>query len=273
MKKQTKSPSEQIKAVARKRKSPPLPAEVQAWDPKLHRPYRHLRKILNDSGADDLLARYKIGRIAGEIQNEAVYGEGAVEQMAQALDVSADWLYVCRMLADTFPKLTTFEKLVRRRNSRGRTIGVSHIVEILRLTQRDPGALDSLLEQFFEGSLTARELAKLGKEAKHVSGRVKPKSTVASLAVLRSSNSTWLDKVEDCWDLIDENLAHEDDPSQDAQDMAREARDSLLVIQTRTADILRPIQEFVDKCDADLAAKEAAKPTPSRRKVVPNPRS
>jgi len=113
-----------------------------------------LRHKLNVRDKRDILASYDVGTIVGEAMDADTYGENVVNQLAEALDEDAMWLYRCQTVAKTW-KRDEVEALTERRTIFGRRITFTHLTYLAeaRDCRRDP-----LTERVFNEGLSTRDL-------------------------------------------------------------------------------------------------------------------
>jgi DNA-binding transcriptional regulator YdaS (Cro superfamily) len=124
--------------------------------PALHTKYLALRTALAEATTDELVGRYAVGQIAGEIrEGGARYGSGALRLVARVLGVSQSSLYDATSVVAAFPP-TQLPGLRERKNAFGVPLSFSHLVLLARVKPSARRA--ALLERAYTDGLTERQL-------------------------------------------------------------------------------------------------------------------
>ncbi len=133
-------------------------ALFESMDPKLQAVAKTFEAVDQQLAKNDLVSRHRLGvKIREIIDNDNVYGAGAVEKLATYLgSYTASGLYNLRTVAEMF----TEEQLTAaatRTNGAGGHITYTHILEISKI--KSEGNRTKMLERAFKESLSAGQIA------------------------------------------------------------------------------------------------------------------
>ena len=131
---------------------------------------------------DDMRARYKVGRIVGEVMDEAKYGQNAVEVMEEKLRRDKKTLYRYARVAQLWPA-AEFERLVRKKDAAGLPVTWSHLEVLVEVEDGRvrKGLLSKALKKCWSVRTLRAEIENL-EPASSRSKKVKPLVAIGRLA-------------------------------------------------------------------------------------------
>lgn len=127
-------------------------------DPKLQSVARTFEAVEQQLKKNDLVSRHKLGtKIREVVENDNVYGAGAVEKLAEYLgDYTAAGLYNLRTYADQYTEEQVIA-IADRTMANGQHVTYTHLLEISKI--KSEGARAKMLERTFKDSLSAGQIA------------------------------------------------------------------------------------------------------------------
>jgi len=95
--------------------------------------YEAVRALMAQVVSDEVRTRYRIGALLRTVKNASeTYGDSAIERLAERLDVGADTLYRCALVAEHW-SAEEMRALILRTNRRGEPLSWSHLVALTKV--------------------------------------------------------------------------------------------------------------------------------------------
>jgi hypothetical protein len=152
--------------------------------PELKEQCDRIRELLANNERDTVLARYQVGAIVAKVKSEdATYGTAAVDQLAKALGLDSTTLYDFAKVADEWEE-SGIEDLMGRTGARGLPLTWSHLVELVRVTDRT--SRQQLIQEVLKEQMTVRVLRE---RISTLSNGRAPDETVSPEAVMEPAPS------------------------------------------------------------------------------------
>lgn len=160
---------------------------IAQMSPALHKVYEDVSKRYTAIERDNLLRVHGLGgRLKKVVGDETKYGEGAVEKLAKAMNVSADFFYATIRMAEAYTK-EELEKWIKDGEAGGYVLTYSNMR--LLTTIHDGRKRNSLINQMIAGGWSYRELRK------HVQEKLAATGNVSRAPVRRKSPKSYLKSV------------------------------------------------------------------------------
>jgi hypothetical protein len=237
---------------------------------------------LQRSMVDDLIwKKYKLGEIVRDMrQNEARYGESAVEKLAIVLGSAPSELWECQRLATCYTE-ESLTKLMERAGKTGRRIQWSHLRQLADMSEsHGAGAAKTRREletQIINEGLTARDLThviqqRLGSRSRG-SGRTPapPRTPAAGLQQITG----WADGFTKRCDGYDEHVfraletAGEDQLSEATLKHLEEAKEAQLQARAKLELSINRTESVLNRVSRVLQQAAGAAPAPATTTAAP----
>jgi hypothetical protein len=232
---------------------------------------------------DVIWKKFKLGQIVRDMkQNEARYGESAVEQLAVVLGSPATELWEAQRLATCYTE-ETLQKLIDRAAKTGRRIQWSHLRQLADMSESaGAGAAKTRREletQIINEGLTARELTQIIQQrlgARSLgSGRTPapPRTPAAGLQQIREFSNgfvrRWEGYAEHVFKALD--TAGEDQLSEQTMQHLEESKEAQLKLQETLTQSLNRTNAAISRVDRVLHGTSGPKAVETKAAATEKP--